>query len=344
MSKYALSSTRRDFLRQSACLGLGLCVTGLAPLAAQAARLGHDGLAVSQTRLMLGTVVHITAVHPSRDLAEDAVGRAFEEMQRLSAIFDRHQGSTAMGVLNDQGRISGAPTELLSVLDRAQRIHGLSEGAFDPTVAPVVDLFKAKARSGQPLDLSEAELAQALELVGADRVQVSGSSVRFERPGMSLSLDGIAKGYIVDRAASVMAEQGIENLLINAGGDIRTKGANAKGQPWRIAIEDPELQGRYPAVLAMRDGAVATSGSYEIFFDNAKLYHHIVTPLTGHSPHSLVSVSVRASSVLEADALSTAVFVMPPTQGLAFVNALPGRECLAIGPDGTRYASRGWVA
>ena len=87
MSKNASFSTRRDFLRQSALVGLGLCATGIAPLAAQAARFGRDGHAISSTRAMLGTLVHITAVHPSKDLAQEAVGRAYEEMQRLTAVY-----------------------------------------------------------------------------------------------------------------------------------------------------------------------------------------------------------------------------------------------------------------
>lgn len=342
MSKNASFSTRRDFLRQSALVGLGLCATGIAPLAAQAARLGRDGHAISSTRAMLGTLVHITAVHPSKDLAQEAVGRAFEEMQRLSAIFDRHKGATAISELNGQGRIAGAPEELVQVLKRALRFNSLSDGAFDVTVAPVVDLFKSKARKGQDLEFSKAELKQAMELVGSSRVKLSGRDASFDRSGMAASLDGIAKGYIVDRASEVMREHGVRNHLVNAGGDIRTSGENAKGKPWTIAVEDPDKKGHYPDVIAMRNGAMATSGSYEIYFDREKLFHHIVSPVSGLSPRHAKSVTVQASSVLEADALSTAVFVMRPAQGIAFVDSLPGRECLVLGADDASYKSRSW--
>lgn len=336
------SLSRRDFMRRSAMLGLGLCATSLAPLAAQAATFSRHGHAVSATRLMCGTLVHITAVHPSKDLAQEATGRAFEEMQRLAEIFDRHKPSTALSVLNQQGHLADAPDELAQVMNRALRISSLSEGAFDATVAPVVDLFKSKAHNGQPLEFSQDELASAMELVGAEHVSLEEGRITYARSGVQTSLDGIAKGHIVDSASAVLKAHGVTNHLVNAGGDIRTSGANAKGKPWSIAVEDPAKKRDYPDVIHMHSGAIATSGGYEIYFDNEKLFHHIVSPVNGLSPQHAMSVSVRADSVLEADALSTAVFVMPPKQGLAFINSLPGRECLIIDPAGAQYASRGW--
>ncbi len=342
MSKNAFLTSRRDFLRHSALLGLGLCATGFAPLTAQAATFGATGHAVSATRVLCGTIVHITAVHPSKDLAEEAVGRAYDEIVRLSAIFDRHKSDTAISALNRNGRLSGAPEELLRVTDRGLRYHSLSQGHFDATVAPVVDLFKSKARDGKPLELSQTELEMALATVGSQHVSLANGMIRFERPGMMLSLDGIAKGHIVDAASAVLTQHGIHNHLINAGGDIRTSGCSAKGKAWTVVVEDPYKHGNYPAVLQMTDGAIATSGNYEIFFDNEKIFHHLVSPETGLSPHTAVSVSVRADTVLEADALSTAVFVMGPKHGLEFINSLPGRECLIIDPSGAKYSSRHW--
>jgi FAD:protein FMN transferase len=334
--------TRRDFLRRSAVLGLGVCAGGLAPLAAQAARLGRDGHAVSATRVMIGTIVHLTAVHPSRTLAEEGVGRAFEEMDRLAAIFDRHRPETALSTLNAQGRIGSAPGELVRVMEKAVRVHSLSGGAFDVTVAPVVDLFKAKSDLSGPMILSDEELAAAMDLVGSRHIQIDGRSVGFARAGMRSSLDGIAKGFIVDSASEVLSRHGIKNHLVNAGGDIRASGHNAKAMPWSVAVEDPAKQGRYPEVVRMRSGALATSGSYEIYFDRERLYHHIVSPATGRCPNTAISVTVRAETTMEADALSTAVFVMAPVEGVEFVDSLPGRECLLVSSGGLKYRSRNW--
>ena len=201
-------------------LGLGLCSVGIAPLAAQAAKFSGHGHVVSTTRVKCGTLIHITAVHPSRDLGEEAVGKAFEEIDRLSAIFDRHKGDTAIRSLNDHGGIDFAPRELTEVMDRALRFNSLSQGSFDSTVAPVVDLFKSKAHGGAPLELSEAEIQHALETVGSQYVQASDKSIHLLRPGMAISLDGIAKGRIVDAASKILSDNGVHNHLINAGGDI----------------------------------------------------------------------------------------------------------------------------
>ena len=342
MSTSETTCTRRNFLRTSAFIGLGLCASSMAPLAAQAAGFSRRGQAVSATRVMLGTIVHISAVHESKDLAEEAVGRSFEEMERLSSIFNRHKADTALSVLNTTGRLAGAPQELLELMDRSLRFHDLSGGAFDVTVAPVVDYLKSRAATGADFVISDAELHERMELVGAQRIALSSNAVHFQRTGMSASLDGIAKGYIVDRASEILSAHGVKNHLINAGGDIRTSGANAQGNPWTIAIEDPALQGNYPDIIRMGTGALATSGGYEIYFDQEKLYHHIVSPTSGKSPHTAVSVSVQAETVVEADALSTAVYLMPVRQGIEFVNSLPGRECLIVGNDGAGHTSRHW--
>lgn len=336
-------TSRREFLRTCGMLGLGLAAAGAVPAVAQAAaRLGGAGSAATLTRPLMGTLVSITAAHESQALREEALGRAFAEMERLIAVFDRHQGATAVSVLNRDGRLAGAPAELVAVMDRALSLHSLSEGAFDPTVAPVVDAFRLRAADGRSLDLSRAELGELLALVDARQVRVAGNRIDLGRQGMSVTLDGIAKGYIVDRASAVLTGLGVRNHLINAGGDIRACGGKGLDEPWTVAVEDPAKQGAYPGVITLRDGAVATSGSYESYFDRSRAHHHVVAPGSGVSPHAAVSVSVKAPTVMEADALATAVMVMGPRQGLAFVDSLAGRECLIVTASGAQLPSRNW--
>ena len=135
---------------------------------------------------------------------------------------------------------------------------------------------------------------------------------------------------------------GIENYLINAGGDIRVKGEKSRGRPWRIAIQDPEKRGNYPDVICMKEGAIATSGNYEIYFDREKLFFHIIDPRTGRSPLTDISVSVVSKTACDADALSTAVFVMKPEEGIRFINSLPKREAFIITRERRRLKSAGW--
>jgi FAD:protein FMN transferase len=146
----------------------------------------------------------------------------------------------------------------------------------------------------------------------------------------------------VDRAADVLSAHRIENFLINAGGDIRTKGQKQSEQPWVIAIEDPEKKQKYPDRVRMRDGAIATSGNYEAYYDGEKMFHHIVNPKTALSPDWATSVSIVAESALEADALSTAVFIMNPREGTEFINSRSRCSSLVIAKDGSLLKSNRW--
>jgi thiamine biosynthesis lipoprotein len=165
--------------------------------------------------------------------------------------------------------------------------------------------------------------------------------VRFEKDGMGVTLDGIAKGHIVDCASRVLSGHGVRDHLINAGGDIRAAGRPSDRPAWRIAVQDPEKRRNYPAVIELNDGAVATSGDYEVYYDREKLFHHVIDPRTGSSPHSASSVSVVSTSVMEADALSTAVFVLAPNDGIRLIDSIDRAECLVLGDDRS-YQSKGW--
>jgi len=334
--------SRRSFLKLSGLLGIGTASAFLLPPASEAVKLDRKKFKVSSTRPAMGTLVTMILVHESRDRAQEAMGWAFEEMDRLSAIFNRYERATAIGHLNSEGRLPEAPPEVLRVVSRALTHYELTGGAFDITVKPVVDLFKERFQNTETPKVLEKELDQILELVDSRGIVLGDREIRFSRPGMGLTLDGIAKGYIVDRISEYLKKKGVENHLVNAGGDICTCGSRADGKPWTIAIEDPEKCGEYPDVVRMRSGAVATSGNYEIYYDRDKMVHHIVNPRSGKSPNLFSSVSVRAGSAMDADALATGVYVLERDKGLQLVNSLPGCESLVIDGAGRQWTSGGW--
>ena len=207
---------------------------------------------------------------------------------------------------------------------------------------PVVDLFKESFSTGKGTPPSIARLESALRLVNAADIRVNGRDIQFLKEGMGITLDGIAKGYIVDRASAILASHQISNHLINAGGDIRTMGHKKDGKPWTIAIQDPQKKKAYPDIIHLTNGAIATSGNYEVYFDSEKMFHHIIDPATGFSPDTSASVSVLARTTTDADALSTTVFVMNPDRGIRFINSLPETECLIVDKDAKKMASAGW--
>jgi len=255
---------------------------------------------------------------------------------------NRFDDRTAVAQLNREGYLEDIPQEVAEVVARALYHHRLSQGTFDISVKPIVDLFKEKMGEGKKVLPTEKELKQALELVDSNKIELKERAIYFKKPGMEITLDGIAKGYIVDRVSAMIAGHNIKNHLINAGGDIRTMGARADKKPWTVAIQDPLKRRNYPDIIHMNNGAIATSGNYEIYFDREKMFHHIVDPRTGLSPELSTSVSVIAPTTMDADALATGVFVMNPVKGAGFINSLPQCESLVVAKDGTQLKSRGW--
>jgi thiamine biosynthesis lipoprotein len=280
----------------------------------------------------MGTLVSLTALAASGAEAEDGAETAFHEMRRVVALLDRRDSATPLAQLNAHGSLRDAPAELLQVFAAARGYHHLSGGAFDPTVTPVVDLLRRTG--GAP---SRGEWSDAAALVGAARLRSRGGRVWFERAGMSLTLDGIAKGYVVDRMAAALLARGIERFLINAGGDVRAAGGKQGGLPWTIGVQDPLAPERLLDVLSLRDGAVATSASYE------KPCAHIVGE-GGAPARGSRTASVLARDAMAADALATAAFVLGPQPSCRLAASLRGCGCLVQGEDGETARSSEWRA
>lgn len=354
MSRFFKNVDRRTFLKACGVFGIGAAAGGTLQAVFNVIRLDNGLLRVSSTRIAMGTFVTITAVHESRSQAEDAIGRAFDEMERLIAIFNRYDATTPLSVLNDQGTLAGPPPELLEVVGRSTEFARMSHGAFDITVKPVVDLFTVAPVRGRPTGSSQSDndsrvelpsdvdIADALNLVDSSKIELSERRLGFRESGMGITLDGIAKGYIVDRISDVLTSGGVKRHLVNAGGDIRTRGTRRDGTPWTVAVQDPDKKKDYPDVIRLTDGAVATSGNYEVYYDKEKVHHHIIDPSTGSSPRHNVSVSVRAATVTAADALSTAVFIMAPKSGMDLVGSFPDGSCLIIDDHDNQHVSPNW--
>jgi len=312
------------------------------PVTTESVRLDKHTHKLSQFRPAMGTFISVTALHTSEAQAGEAIGRSFEEMERLVDVFNRWDQPTALAQLNTHGILRDSPPELVQVVLEALRYNQMSNGAFDASVKPLVDMFIERLGEGDPTLPTRAELQDVLELVGSQNIEVDQRTIALKRSGMGITLDGIAKGHIVDRVAEVLQNHGVTSYLINAGGDIRSAGTKENRLPWAVAVQDPLKRDDFPDVIELGDGAVATSGSYEIYFDRERLFHHVVSSKEGVSPRLSSSVSVMAPTTMAADALATAVFVMRPEIALGFVESLSHCECLIIDPAGNQRRSRGW--
>jgi thiamine biosynthesis lipoprotein len=333
---------RRSFVMISGITGLGLALDSIIHPAAEAFSLRRTLRQVSGTRLAMGTIVSMTLLSASSEMAEEAMARAFEEVNRLSALMNCFDERSPVSRLNTDGILKDANPDIIEVMSSALKYYSLTGGAFDITVKPVIDLFTKKFSGGGEEYPSEKEIAAALDLIGSDKIEIKGRDICFKKPGMGVTFDGIAKGYIVDRASGILLKHRIDNHLINAGGDIKAMGVRADGRPWTVVIQDPMKNNNYPDWIYLTDAAVATSGNYENYFDRDKIFHHIVNPKTGRSPLLNVSASVIAPTAMEADILATSLMVMDTRDGLRLIDSLPRCEALVVSRSNQIRRSSGW--
>jgi thiamine biosynthesis lipoprotein len=283
----------------------------------------------------MGTLVSITVLASDR---AEAVEKAFAEIDRLERMMSTYVEESEISRLNRDGSLA-AGAEMQEVVERALHFHRISGGAFDITVKPVLDLHEASFdRDGNPP--GEAELEAVSDRVDSAGIRIDDGTIALAQ-GAEITLDAIAKGYIVDRAVEILRGSGVEHALVNAGGDVRALGDKA-GVPWRVALQNPRDPSDYLAVIDLSDRSVATSGDYRRYFEPTLQHHHILDPRTGTSARDLISVTVTAETAMDADALSTTVFVLGPHEGLALVESLDGVEALVVTADREVLQSSGW--
>jgi thiamine biosynthesis lipoprotein len=319
--------SRRDFIK--------ICAIGSA--ATLAVKLGWESFsgleAYSETRLLMGTVVNITIVGSSRHEASQAIVACLDRMASLEGVLSRFYSDSQLSHLNRDGTLSNASSALVEVLDHARRVSELSDGAFDITIKPLVDMYQLAAGEEKGLPTPEV-IAETLKLVDYRQVEVVQDRVQLGTPGMAITLDGIAKGYIVDEGVAVLHEKGFSNVLVEAGGDLLASGEGRSGDAWQIGIASPRnTQPGLLARISVQNNAVATSGDYMQAFSPDFSLHHIISPHTGYSSSWLASVTVTSPAAVLADALATTLMVVGPESGLKLLERFPGCEAYLVTKD-----------
>lgn len=323
--------SRRQFLKITAVAG---SLAGLGALGVDALLSGETVHRVQTTRLLLGTVANLTLITDRPSEAEAALEAACSSMTEFESVLSRFKSDSQITQLNVSGTVEDPHPALSDVLARAEHYSELTHGAFDVTIEPVLALYRWHADQGTLPD-SEAVL-QARELVDYRKIVRRSDRITLQRQGMAVTLDGIAKGYIIDRGSDELRRRGFENILVELGGDMQASGM-AGDRPWRISLQSPRQSttAHNTPVTQIQDRALATSGDYMQFFSPDFRLHHILNPDTGDSPLELSSASVIAPTTCDADALATAAMVMGADQALALLAGLPDTEGLLIRKDGT---------
>ncbi len=332
--------SRRTALRVGGAAGLLLAMGG----GLTAAILRRAGLhSASDTRTRMGTLVHVTVVHPDASRARELAGTAFHEIDRLEAVFSGYRPDTPVSRLNRDGVLDDPPTELVAVVRRALHIAELTGGAFDPTVAPLIEVYQSSfAKTDAPPAANALE--EAMSRVGHRHVAADSGRIAFARSGMSLALDGIAKGYILDRVVEQVTGAGAAGVLADGGGDISAGEGEVAGTGWPVGIEHPREPGTVLGTIEVRHQGVATSGDYMRAHTADLRHHHIVDPRTGSSPGHASAATVVARSAMDADALATAAMVLGPVHGIELLERVDGAEGLIVTKELDLVRSSGFGA
>jgi len=328
------SISRRNFIKISAVAG-SMLVGGklLFDLAADAF------VTVKETRLLMGTVINLSVVAESRAAGEAAVESTFAELTRQVSIFNHREAGSPLAILNRDCKLSKPPRELVDVLARSVEISEMTKGAFDVTVKPLMDLYQ----QFQPELPGTDDLDAALALVDYSQISVSSDEIILCQPGMGLTLDGIAKGYIVDAGTAVLKGLGYENVCVEAGGDLMASGKKEGDLPWKIGIQSPrDSQPGLRDQIYVSDQALATSGDYFQYYSADMRHHHIIDPRIGFSAPELASVTVMSPDCMDSDALATSVMVMGAEKGLKLIDSIPAVEAYLITKNLEAFVSSGF--
>jgi thiamine biosynthesis lipoprotein len=282
----------------------------------------------------MGTRFKIIVYARDEATAKTAVKAAFQRIADLDDIMSDYRSTSELMRLCQKagGEPIAVSEDLFRVLEHSQEVAKLSDGAFDVTVGPVVRLWRKARRTHELPDAKE--LAQARELVGYDKVRLDAKNktVQLLKPGMRLDLGGIGKGYAADAALATLKEQGIDQALVAASGDIAVSGPPPETDGWTIGIApllDPDAKPKRSLIL--HDAAVSTSGDSEQYLEiNGKRYSHIVDPRTGIGLVGRKSVTVVAPQGLIADPLTKVVSVLGPDRGLAIIDDTEGVAALVV--------------
>lgn len=297
----------------------------------------------SSEQFLMDTLVSIRVYGNDSEVLQAAVTAAYDEMHRISDLADRfpQPGTTACNIsdvcrINENAGIKPVrvDADTLAMLQLAKKYHGLSAGTFDVTIGPVMDLWGFTGNN--PAVPVPGHIDEALALVDNRSLVVNPQeqTAYLQKAGMKLDLGAVAKGYATEKALQSLKKHGIKKALIDAGGNIRVLGTNARNTPWRIGIKDPRKAEALVAVIALEDASAVTSGDYYRYFEaEGKRYHHILDPRNGYPASANRSVTVVCKDAGLADVLSTALFVLKGEEAVALAEKL-GVDLFLVSADG----------
>ncbi|MDC0749885.1 FAD:protein FMN transferase [Polyangium mundeleinium] len=288
----------------------------------------------------MGTHVVITT-YTTRELDEAAIrpklDKALAEIRRLERLMTTWRDDSEISRINQAAgkQAVAVGPETFEVIKKSISVADRSEGVFDISFEAMRDLWRFDENKVEEVP-SKADLDAARALIDYRKIKLDhdARSVMLSKPGMRVSLGGIAKGYAVDAAAKVLAAEGLASFYVQAGGDLYVRGKKPDGSPYRVGVRDPRGQGPndYFAMIDVTDHSFSTAGDYErAFVKDGKRWHHIIDPRTGYPARKSRSVTVWAKDAFTADGIDDAIFILGPDKGLSICEELD--DCGAVVVD-----------
>jgi FAD:protein FMN transferase len=284
----------------------------------------------------LGADATITLAVPDGRRAQALIAAARAEIERLEAIFSLFRDDSVLSRLNRSGSLGNPPSDLVELLSLAGRVHRLTGGAFDPTVQPLFVAYANRFSRPQECVAGGGEAMEAARgRIGWQWIEFSPLQVRFSRPGMGLTLNGVAQGYVTDKVADLLHANGLQRVLVELG-EIRALGDHPDGRPWKVSIAAPPGEGRRAGeTIELADRAIATSAPRGTTFDPDSVLGHILDPAIGRPGGRWRQVSVLAATAAMADGLSTGFCLMERAAIEQALGNVPGTAVRLVGKDGT---------
>lgn len=296
---------------------------------------------VQRTVLLMGNRFDIGVVSSAKEQAEQAIEKSIAEIKRIEALLTTFSDDSQTNQINQNAGIKPVKVdkEVYALIERAQRISKLTQGAFDLSYGSLDKSFWNFDQKMTQLPSAEQAL-KAVGLIDYRNIVLEEGTVFLRDKGMRIGFGGIGKGYAADRAKQVLQEEGFENGVVNASGDMNAWGVREDGQSWKVGISNPDSPQEIMAEFDLQNAAVATSGNYEkfVWIDGVK-YSHTIHPKTGFPIRGIKSVTVFAPFAELADALTTPIAVMGVEVGLDLINQMTGVACLIISDENVIYSS-----
>ena len=314
------SFNRRQFLSLSS--GASLMLLGVTGYAQDKGLQKH-----TRRSNALGTDIKFTVFHDDKKLADLAINDALAQIEQVEKLMSLYLPESQ---LNREGIILNPDPLFVDVLKKAKELSALTEGAFDVTVQPLWSLFEKHSLKGQLPDKKDIEKAKAK--IGWQLINIQEDMICLDKAGAQITLNGIAQGLAADKAQAALESRGIQHALIDTG-ELNAIGKPHQKDAWKIGIQHSRKPG-YICKAKLKNRCLSSSGDYQTKFSDDYRHHHLFNPQTGYSPTELANVSVLAPTAMEADTLSTAVFVLGLKKGKALIESLPEVDALFVTKDG----------